>query len=610
MWLSSYLDHLRLQNKTAMADSIEATAKRFCAEFLDGFDYCSQRSALLVGNVQSGKTGQMFGIISAAADRDFFVFVILTTDNVLLQQQTLDRVRKDLPEFCICGEDDSVAFEINDGVRPVIIVLKKNVSTLRRWRKTFLTSRVLEGNPLFIIDDEADAASLNTKVNQDDISAINEHLAAIRKNAASSIYLEVTGTPQSIFLQTEESGWTPEYTLAFDAGKGYLGGDFFFSAKAPVSRCIDFTDCYSNPIQAFVVRHLAVSAITFMRGDKVSNALAHVSALIAEHAQVSDQINKELTDLRSNPSKLLSLLTEEVRRLRTSVPQLSFEEDSIFNCICDDILPLVKVLVKNSKSDKEDAFDVGCNFVIGGNSLGRGVTFPRLNTVLYTRVSKKPQADTIWQHNRIFGYDRDPLLIKVYLPKHLWKLLSDINEQNNSIYAQLSSGIQKVKISFPDGIAPTRKNVLDKKKLKYIVGGANRYPDLVENVSLSDIDNILASSFGEKFIKVSYSVAEEILSHIRSLDSDFSIESYQGIFQEIQAESPDEQVVLIVRTNRRVTQGTGALLSPDDWKLGADFTDCVVLTLYKIDGGNGWGADPVWVPNIKLPTNRVFFVVR
>lgn len=610
MKLEAYLQRLIERGKSGMAESIGSTARRFCTEFLDEFDYCSQTSALLIGNVQSGKTGQMFGIISAAADRDFFVFVILTTDNVILQQQTLERVKKDLPDFCICGEDDSVAFELNEGIRPTVIVLKKNVSTLRRWRKTFLTSRVLEGNPLFIIDDEADAASLNTKVNQNDVSAINEHLAAIRENAASSVYLEVTGTPQSIFLQTDESGWTPQYTLAFQAGKDYLGGDFFFSSRAPVSRCIGFTDFCINPIESFVVRHLVASAVTFIGGGKVSNALAHVSALTSDHQQVATQVQAELDRLGEDHSLLHDLVAKEVEELQRSAPKVHYDEADVFNCICDEVLSSAKVQVKNSKNDKKESFDSGCNFIIGGNSLGRGVTFPRLNTVLYTRVSKRPQADTIWQHNRIFGYDRDPLLIKVFLPQHLWKLLSDINEQNNSIYAQLESGIRQVKVSFPPGIAPTRRNVLDNRHLKTIVGGANRYPDLVENVSVEAIDSLLANFLGQKFSRVPLSVVREVLAGIRSLDEDFSIEDYGGIFDEIGASSPDEEAVLIVRTNRRVTQGTGALLSPDDWNLGGEFPDSIVLTLYRIEDGHGWGANPVWVPNIRLPSNRVFFVMK
>lgn len=35
--------------------------------------------------------------------------------------------------------------------------------------------------------------------------------------------MQVTGTPQSIFLQTEKSDWKPKFIYYFQPGKGYLG---------------------------------------------------------------------------------------------------------------------------------------------------------------------------------------------------------------------------------------------------------------------------------------------------------------------------------------------------------------------------------------------------
>lgn len=607
--LETYTARLKKRGLTAMAASVEKTALAFCRGFLDHFDYCSESSALLVGNVQSGKTGQMFGIISAAADRDFFVFVILTTDNVLLQQQTLARVAKDLQGFCVCGENDSVAFEQNNGIAPTVVVLKKNSSTLRRWKKTFLTSRVLEGNPLFILDDEADATSLNTKVNQDEVSAINRHLAEIRANASASIYLEVTGTPQSIFLQTEESGWAPQYVQTFTPGKGYIGGDFFFPEQGPVPRSIGFIDDDPHPIRTFALRHLLTSAVSLSRGASVSNALAHVSAFTADHHQVKEELEEELHALAQHSSQFPELFASELNELRRA-SLLTCDEKRLFGLIKDGLLPTLRIVVKNSQSDDDADFSAGCNFIIGGNSLGRGVTIPRLNTVLYTRLSKNPQADTIWQHNRIFGYDRDPKLIKIFLPRHLWKLLADINAENRSIYDQIAAGIDKVKISFPAGISPTRRNVLDAKRLHFIQGGTNSYPDDLTNKTIADLDTLLQDFGQHEFNEVPAAFVQQILSHIVSADDSFSPKEYDGIFAEMLSSDPDAKAVLIVRRSRDVAQGTGALISPNDWELAKRFPSLPVVTLYKVTGRKGWHGEQLWVPNIRLPLSRVYFAVR
>ena len=52
------------------------------------------------------------------------------------------------------------------------------------------------------------------------------------------------------------------------------------------------------------------------------------------------------------------------------------------------------------------------------------------------------------------------------------------------------------------------------------------------------------------------------------------------------------------------------MLSPNDWSLGSSFTDCVVLTVYKVTGRKGWDGKELWIPNIKLPSNIVYYDVK
>ena len=227
-YLKTYLDTITARGNTKLAESISKTAEDVGERYIKKFSFVSHEIGLLFGNVQSGKTGQMFGIMCNAADLGFPVFVLLTTDNVVLQQQTLDRVRDDLTGFCVCGENDVQLFSDNNLIKPAIVVLKKNARILRLWANVFSSTGFMRGNPIFIIDDEADAASLNTLVNKNKQSSINKYLDAVRKGAASSLYLQVTGTPQAILLQTMASGWHPYFIYYFQPGDSYLGGDFFF----------------------------------------------------------------------------------------------------------------------------------------------------------------------------------------------------------------------------------------------------------------------------------------------------------------------------------------------------------------------------------------------
>lgn len=227
-YLKTYLNKIIERGNVKLAESVSKTAEEVGEQHIREFSFTSHEIGLLFGNVQSGKTGQMFGIMCKAADLGFPAFVLLTTDNVVLQQQTLDRVKADLDGFCICGENDARLFMDNSLLKPVIIVLKKNARILKLWANIFASTGFMKGNPLFIVDDEADAASLNTLVNRKKQSSINRYLDAIKNGASSSLYLQVTGTPQAILLQTIASGWHPLFTYYFKPGDGYLGGDFFF----------------------------------------------------------------------------------------------------------------------------------------------------------------------------------------------------------------------------------------------------------------------------------------------------------------------------------------------------------------------------------------------
>lgn len=609
-YLKTYLQKITNRGNIKLAESISKTSEDIGNKYIKNFSFSGHEIGLLFGNVQSGKTGQMFGIMCKAADLGFPVFILLTTDNVVLQQQTLNRVQSDLEGFCICGETDAGIFTENNLIQPAIIVLKKNVRILKLWANILSSTGFMKGNPLFIIDDEADAASLNTLVNKNRQSSINTYLSIIKNDSSSSLYLQVTGTPQAIFLQTLASGWHPYFTYYFQPGNSYLGGDFFFPSSGKPT-CISFLDTINNPIRDTVIRHIAVSVQILLSGGKVSNCLFHPSVRVAAHEQLANEVNEEIQWCIKNKDTDFKL---ELMKHYNSLAPVKSEKVTFDNLYIKSKKLLlsdeIKILTMNGKNDIDSSeYESGCNFVIGGNTLGRGVTFPSLQTIYYTRTSKKPQADTMWQHSRMFGYDRDPGMMMVYIDENLYKLFSDINSTNNSIIAQVERGIDDIKIYYPSELNPTRKNVLDNDHIGVISGGTNYYPFYPDNDSIKDINNILDPfSDTDPYYQVSLRLLKEILSHIIP-SPDFKLSSFQSVIDTILSEFPTGQGILIVRRNRNVAQGTGALLSPNDWQLGSSFTDKVVLTMYQVTGTKGWGGKQLWIPNIKLPNDTMYYDV-
>ena len=89
-------------------ESLRAASLDFVEKHIASFSHMDREKGLLFGEVQSGKTAHMFGIIAATADADpgFKTFVLLTTNNRNLQQQTIRRAFRQLPTFNICDETD------------------------------------------------------------------------------------------------------------------------------------------------------------------------------------------------------------------------------------------------------------------------------------------------------------------------------------------------------------------------------------------------------------------------------------------------------------------------------------------------------------------------
>lgn len=627
-YLKRYTNSL---NNPSLAASILKTSREVVNNVENLFDFSSQLTGLLLGHVQSGKTGQMLGVISNLADKGYRVFILLTTDNINLQRQTYNRVKSALTSFTVLSENDVILFNPQSLKKPIIIILKKNTSILRKWGNLLATSQLCTGLCLCIFDDEADAASLNTLVNKNRTSTINKHLQKIKATASSSLYFEVTATPQSIILQSEISGWKPAFINYFKPGKDYLSGNFFFSK--PTSFCIRFTSeneleeineegdiLCPEGLRKSIMSFLVVCAYKRIKGETNCNFMIHPSVRISVHNKFTKCVQEYLNLLQQSTTDngFIEQLKEAWTDLQQTKPDFPHYED-IYEQIIE-ILDntLICVIPLNSKSficrdsNNPDALDLskGFNIVVGGNTLGRGITFPHLQTVYYCRSSKTPQADTFWQHSRVFGYDREKELMRIYIPHTLHSLFISLNEANNILIKQIEDGIDNIQIIYPNGIKPTRKNVLNNKYLNMIVGGINMFANDPISDYTREIDKIAFTYTNLEYVDVSTEILIDILKQTGSnTQSDFNSNKYISCIKALQKKRPTIKCRLIVRINRDISKNTGTLLSPTDKKLGDRFKDDITLTIYRINGSidKGWNGKPLWIPNIKFPNGICFY---
>lgn len=215
----------------ASINQIEKSSKKVLNMLYDGSgDEYKIIHGLVMGNVQSGKTANMEGLMSMAADYGWNMFIILSGTIENLRQQTRTRFMRDLqngnlswdyyienpttrrnpPEALDLGNDSRkryVTVCLKNSVR-----LKKLLTWLNHDRNKKAQMKVL------VIDDESDQASINTaKIEDEETTRINRLIKAIVNGNISENsekicpykamnYIAYTATPYGNFLNEREEG--------------------------------------------------------------------------------------------------------------------------------------------------------------------------------------------------------------------------------------------------------------------------------------------------------------------------------------------------------------------------------------------------------------------
>lgn len=609
----------------SLRSAVDETRKRFVRDVLDSYDYLSDLQVLLYGDVQSGKTSHVLGIIAEALDQNFRTIIVLTSPNTRLVEQTHRRVYSSLTGVEVCRADLTNEFLLNQRrtvPMPTVVVLGKIPSVLANWLEVFKQTEATAGKPILIIDDEGDATSQNTKVNKKDVSRINQQLTQLRNMSTGCIYMQVTGTPQAILLQGEDSGWSASKTLHFLPGENYVGGRMFFDEMPnPYTRIfaesnIDEEINLRSAVQTF----LLTCAIFSLEGRDTCNMICHPSHKTPDHEAYKERI-KRIVHKTVNNLNDVQIKTE----LKSCYEQLkeTYSDGPDFTDVIDKLSELngkftFPIINANSETVNGD-WDYGYNLITGGNSLGRGLTFDWLQTVFYVRETKNPQADTLWQHSRMFGYKRHRATMRLFMPAMIAKNFRETHDGNEMIKRQLAKGVdvRDMRVVLGDNIAPTRANVLDKRIVGSISGGVNYFAQNPYIEEFEELDEKLEDFINRRGndVLVDPKALRELTRYFETESGDVDLRTFEVALEAFSEQYPHADARLVLRTGRKVNFGTGALLSPNDQQLSREERGRPLLILYKIEGmgvksgpdARSWSRDPIWVPNIKMPEGRQYW---
>lgn len=449
-----------------------------------------------LGYVQSGKTTSISALCASAADRGYQLIVAILGSTVILRDQNRTRVEEYLGLFernykwMPIGDFSlsKTGREIESWLRRdrvVLLPVIKNVSIIKKVAE-ILASTNLDGVRILVIDDEADQASLNTKVNKGEESGTFKAIKNLRSSITDHLYVQYTATPYAPLLLEKGDPLMPEGIEFLVPGQGYTGGrEFFIENRERVIRTIPEADEQSARSDlSELPKSLELAIGNFLVGAGTlfweNQDNAPVSMLIhstfkndlqARYLFLVERYFEQIrTDIDLKNSHFGQILLSERAKIESSGGTV-LEGEEFWNSV-NYVAREVNISLVNSASaiKKINWHLAPFHILIGGNKLDRGFTVEGL-TVTYMNRPASEQIDTLEQRARAFGY-RTSLLpyCQFFGTAKTIRLLRGVVQTEDDLRANLQDSLdqgksveqwsQEVGLLLPAGSKPTRQNVI------------------------------------------------------------------------------------------------------------------------------------------------------
>ena len=523
------------------------------------------RRGMVMGHVQSGKTANYTGLVCKAADAGYRVIIIIAGIHNNLRNQTQRRIdeglvgfdstgrlRGMLPQQSLLGVGrfdprrspnafttsqrdfnksiaDSVRIPLQNLSEPAVFVIKKNSSTLKNLIEWLTAHNARHGTatvrePMLLIDDEADNASINIRHRQDEISRINGQIRELLSLFERSCYVGYTATPfANIFVDPGSEDamlghdlFPRDFIVSLDPPDNYFGAtDVFIENPERIVHPIDdhadllplkheihhritgLPETLETAVRVFVVAR----AIRLARGQEGTHnsMLVNVSRFVAVQGQIRNEIHSLVDRIRGSvrvngarPSAE-ALTDPEIAALHRA-----FEDHYAQSCPeswpnvqarLHESVSAVNVVEVNSRSpgalDYVEHENTGLNVIaVGGFSLSRGLTLEGLVVSYFLRNSM--MYDTLLQMGRWFGYRPGyEDLCRVWMPEEAQGWYTHITESIDELREELSR-MQSVNAtpkefglrvrSHPDTLVVTARNKMGSgRRMRVLIGLANSF---------------------------------------------------------------------------------------------------------------------------------------
>ena len=365
---------------------------------------------------------------------------------------------------------------------PAVFVIKKNTNTLRNlldWlseHSSRLGSETVD-EPMLLIDDEADNASINISHRKGEVSRINGQIRDLLKMFDRSCYVGYTATPfANIFIDPDsddemlgEDLFPRDFIVSLNPPSDYFGPMRVFGDGSteviryiedhhdilPLRHTIDTPVTELPPSLVDALRVFVLSrAIRLARSHDIPHCsmLVNVSRFVRVQGKVANRLHERLRDIQSSVRingalpQSSALRDPEISALHR-IWSREFKStgtgwDTVQRLIHKAAAPIRVVQVNSSSSDSlsyKDHRETGLNVVaVGGYSLSRGLTLEGLTTSYFLRNSI--MYDTLMQMGRWFGYRPGyDDLCRVWMPEEAEGWYTHITESIDLLRDELRS---------------------------------------------------------------------------------------------------------------------------------------------------------------------------
>lgn len=554
------------------------------------------RRGMVVGHVQSGKTANYLGLLCKAADAGYRLIVVIAGIHNNLRNQTQKRIDegfigRDTGRLATHGkfgnhaigvglfDDRNVPVSLTNTLTdfqkttastntsqidsykvPVILVIKKNYHTLGNLLD-WLRENSAHGDdqmidqPMLLIDDEADNASINTKYSKNEITTINGQIRDLLNMFHRSCYVGYTATPfANIFIDPDQEDellkedlFPKNFIVGLDAPSNYFGPGRIFIDENPDEGQAKWLRIIDDNADVLPIRHkidliitelpeslkqavrafLIARTIRNIRGQKSAHCsmLVNASRFTAVQGKLKLRIHEYLTTLldtlRVNGARGAAALRDpDILKLHDTWMQeysdAGVDWPKILSSMFDAVAAAKVVEVNSHENglDYSGSSDVGQTVIaVGGFSLSRGLTLEGLTITWFLRNTM--MYDTLMQMGRWFGYRGGyEDLCRIWMPRKAIDWYSYIAEASEELLLELKR-MEKVKAtpsefglavrSHPASLLVTARNKIGSGQKYVKIGLSNAW---LETAKISARQNDL---------DVNWQLAEKLLSSLNQL---------------------------------------------------------------------------------------------